>query len=249
MEENPDPTAAIDRLRRQHAHKRGLVTKLLKKIQFLDTCHPDDLDLVVIDGLSDELSSTVSAHNQIQAQINDLVLDSEEAYESELVESERHDEIHTDLRRTLRRVRERYQLWSDSNSIVGEIKLLLAATDTTSPRFEARFQSFISRCTPFLNSGKCHRLVPAFRDRFTAFEEARDILFRHEGTPLPTPASASPFLLLPALRDTMHCALRCHPSMETLSTGSSLRACLSLPSRLEPKATVPWRFADCSEVL
>ncbi len=192
MEENPDPTAAIDRLRRQRAHKRGLVTKLLKKIQSLDTCHPDDLDLVVIDGLSDELSSTVSAHNQIQAQINDLVLDSEEAYESELVESERHDEIHTDLRRTLRRVRERYQLWSDSNSIVGEMKLLLAATDTTSPRFEARFQSFISRCTPFLNSGKCHRLVPAFRDRFTAFEEARDILFRHEGTPLPTPASASP---------------------------------------------------------
>ncbi len=139
MEENLDPTAAIDRLRRQRAHKRGLVTKLLKKIQSLDTCHPDDLDLVVIDGLSDELSSTVSAHNQIQAQINDLVLDSEEAYESELVESERHDEIHTDLRRTLRRVRERYQLWSDSNSIVGEMKLLLAATDTTSPRFEARF--------------------------------------------------------------------------------------------------------------
>ncbi len=32
MEENPDPTAAIDRLRRQRAHKRGLVTKLLKKI-------------------------------------------------------------------------------------------------------------------------------------------------------------------------------------------------------------------------
>ncbi len=192
MDEASEQNPSLLHFKRQRAHKRGQVTKIQKKIHSLDESHPDDWDTVVVEGLSEELSAAISAHDHLQAQINDLLLDDNEAYDLEVSESEKHDELHAELRLTLRRVKQRYQLWSDSNSVVAEIDTLSSVTDKTSSRFRSLFESFSNRCTPFLNAAKYHHSIPAFRDRFDSLRAACDRFCMHTCISDPVPVSTTP---------------------------------------------------------
>ncbi len=63
MDEASEQNPSLLHFKRQRAHKRGQVTKIQKKIHSLDESHPDDWDPVVIEGLSEELSAAISAHD------------------------------------------------------------------------------------------------------------------------------------------------------------------------------------------
>ncbi len=66
MDDTSDPAPALDRLRRQRAHRRGQITKTQKKIASLDDSHLDDVDVYTIDSLTNDLSTSLSAHDTLQ---------------------------------------------------------------------------------------------------------------------------------------------------------------------------------------
>jgi len=174
MDEAAELNPALDRLRRQRAHKRGQVTKLQKKITSLDDSHPDNLDSYTIKGLIKELSAAVTAHDAVQAQINVLLEDVLDAYDAELLDSEKHDELHLQLSNTLDRVSDRCQLWSDSASVVKQMDAMFNVADKTTDAFRSSFVEFRASCKPFLNSSKVHHANPAFKDRLMSLQDACD---------------------------------------------------------------------------
>jgi len=102
MDDTSDTAPALDGLRRQRAHRRGQITKTQKKIASLDGGHLDDVDVYTIDSLTDELSTSVSAHDTLQDQIEELLMDDPEASDLELAERDKRTELHSNLRRSLK---------------------------------------------------------------------------------------------------------------------------------------------------
>ncbi len=149
---------------------------------------------VTIKLLSEELSTAVSAHDIIQSQIDELLVDDSAAFDLEVIERDKHCELHTELRRTLMLIEERHQLWSNSNCVVEEMDTLSAVSDKTSPSFRSMFENFSNNCKPFLNSARAHHAHPAFRERLQSLHVARDKLCRHACT---SSESSSPVLSFP----------------------------------------------------
>ncbi len=182
MEESTDSNPALERLHRQRAHKRGQVTKVHKKISSLNDSHPDDMDAVTVKLLSEELSTAVSAHDVIQSHIDELLVDDSAAFDLEVIERDKHCELHTELRRTLMLLEESHQLWPNSNCVVEEMDTLSAVSDKTSPSFQSMFENFSNNCKPFLNSARAHHAHLAFRERLQSLRVARDKFCRHACT-------------------------------------------------------------------
>jgi len=200
---DPSPAAAelnlrLKRLRTHRNFKRSSINKLVDRIRKLNSADPDVLDAMILSNISRELSVLVRAHEEFQAQILDLLVDDESAYD---VEAKAVDEFETtiaDYNVALDVLQDRHRLWSESNCLVDKIEHLLDITATPSSSVAASCQAFERDCAPVLNSAKCHRDIPAFAERFRAlqvacktFRERSIIPSSTSSYPAPPPAPSS----------------------------------------------------------
>ncbi len=164
----------LEHLKRQRAYKRGLVTKTERKIKSLFESHPDDWDPVAIDDLSDALSSAVTAHDVFQSQIDELLLADAAAYDLEQSEAEKHSELHSSLRLSLKRVRQQQQVWTGSISLVADLDRLSLITDKSTARFATKLENFSTSCRSLFNTPPALQSHPALKDRIQTFKKSID---------------------------------------------------------------------------
>ncbi len=184
--------ANIAHLRRQRAYKRGLVTKVQSKIKSLVNSHLDEWDPITIDDLTDELSSAVSAHERLQSQIDELLLDDATAYDLEQAESDKHNDLHTGLRLNLRRIKLQQTLWNDSHSLVDDIERLAATADKTTSRFSSKLDVFSTNCRPLVNSAQSLHSHPAIKERIQTLCKAINDFTEIAAAAAATSTSSSP---------------------------------------------------------
>ncbi len=88
------------------------------------------------------------------------------------MESEKHNDLHSDLRLSLKRLKQQQALWNDSRSLVDDMERLALVTDKSTSRFSSKFDIFSSNCRPLFNSAPSLHTHPAIKDRVQTLRKA-----------------------------------------------------------------------------
>lgn len=168
MDDSSELSPVLDRQRRQHAHRCRQVTKAQKKIASLINTNLGDVNMSTIDTISEELATSVTGHDALQDRIEELLLGDPEASEAELIDRDKHTELHADLRRTLKTLSVRLLVWLEGQNIEADLDSLMSVVDKLSPTFRSMMDSFQVTCRKYMDSAATHMSHPLIRDRIHA---------------------------------------------------------------------------------
>jgi len=119
----------VQGLLRKRRAKAGLVTKTEKKIVALRDAHPDEWEVAAISALHKELERYVDGFSCIQEQIEELLIDDEDAFTREADTVERNIELHAKLFTDLDRVGKQLELWSTTKMLMTALDALVSTED------------------------------------------------------------------------------------------------------------------------
>ena len=84
----------------------------------------------------------------------------------------KHNDFHSDLRLSLKRLKQQQALWNDSRSLVDDMERLALVTDKSTSRFSSKFDIFSSNSRPLFNSAPSLHTHPAIKDRVQTLHKA-----------------------------------------------------------------------------
>ncbi len=177
---DPSPLAqTLESLHRKRGSKRGMLTRLQRKVSELLDKHPDEVANYAADDLLKDLDSLRLAHKGIQDQIDELVQDNVEYEESEDTEKERDDDSYGKVKTTIKDFQQFHQLWTNSNRLSSELTSAQNVLAVESPLFRETFVRLSTRCNDWFEMArrftKSHRILD---DRFKDLEDRLAILTR-----------------------------------------------------------------------
>ncbi len=177
---DPTPLAqTLGSLHRKRGNKRGMLTRLQRKVSELLDKHPDEVSNYAADDLLKDLDSLRLAHRGIQDQIDDLVQDNEDYEESEETEKDRDDDSYEKVKTTIKDFQQFHELWINSNGLSNELTTAQNVLAVDSPLFRESFVKLSTRCNDWFKiAQRFTRGNHILDNRFKDLEDRLAILTR-----------------------------------------------------------------------
>ncbi len=139
--------------------------------------HPDDINIYDIDDLSKDLKAHIKDHDSYHSDIEDLVQEDEDSALLEEQERDKHHELHRDLNKALRMLRDSLSLWDECKVLVHDMDATLDETETDSPHFRTTADALLEKCSTFYyKAGTLSRNNPFLRESIQYLQDKGKLL-------------------------------------------------------------------------